>query len=210
MRKIILASASPRRAALLTQLGLPFTVLASGIAEDEKQEIEPCRLAERLALDKAHAVARQVDNGIVIGADTIVCIDNQVLGKPRDRIDAVEMLRLLSGRTHHVLTGLALIGRPEGRILTHVESTRVVIRELRTGEIDWYVDSGEPYDKAGGYGIQGRAAVFVDSLEGCYFNVVGLPLAALWQLLGSFGIRIWEGAGMNDTQAPDHHGSATK
>jgi septum formation protein len=210
LKKIILASASPRRAELLRQLGLPFTVIVSGMAEDEKQETEPCRLAERLALDKARTVAGQVDAGLIIGADTIVCIDNQVLGKPQDRSEAVEMLQLLSGRTHHVLTGLALIERPGDRILTHVESTQVVMRKLSTPEINWYVDSGEPYDKAGGYGIQGKAAVFVDRLDGCYFNVVGLPLAALWQLLGSFGIRIWEGAGMNDTQAPDHQGFATE
>ncbi len=210
MKKIILASASPRRAELLRQLGLPFTVLESGVDEEGPQANEPHQLVRGLALAKARAVAHQVQDGVIIGADTIVCVDNIVLNKPVDRPEAVEMLRLLSGRAHRVLTGLALVGQPGLRTLTHVEDTRVLMRSLSEEEINWYVDSGEPYDKAGGYGIQGRAAVFVDKLEGCYFNVVGLPLAALWQLLGIFGIRIWEGAGIDDIQAPDHQGHAPK
>ncbi|MBS4022945.1 MAG: septum formation inhibitor Maf [Dethiobacter sp.] len=210
MKAIILASASPRRAELLRQLGFSFTVVKSGVAEDELDHCEPYQMAERLALAKARAVAAGVTDALVIGADTIVCVDGRVLGKPRDRYEAVDMLRLLAGREHHVLTGLALIGQPENRVLTHVETTRVFMRELKEEEISWYTDSGEPYDKAGGYGIQGKAAVFVERLDGCYFNVVGLPLAALWQLFGSFGIRIWEGAGIYDIQAPDHQGFASE
>ncbi len=150
MKKIILASASPRRAELLRQLGLPFTVLESGVDEEGPQVREPHQLVRGLALAKARAVAHQVEDGVIIGADTIVCVDNIVLNKPADRSEAVEMLKLLSGRAHRVLTGLALVGQPGFGTLTHVEDTRVFMRKLSSEEINWYVDSGEPYDKAGG------------------------------------------------------------
>jgi septum formation protein len=108
------------------------------------------------------------------------------------------------------MTGLAVIAKPEGRIETHVESTSVYMRPILPEEIDWYVASGEPFDKAGGYGIQGKAAVFVERLDGCYYNVVGLPLTALWRIFGSLEIRIWEGAGIYDITAPNHQGPASK
>jgi septum formation protein len=209
MERIILASASPRRAQLLRQLGLDFEVITSGVAEEDCEK-DPTRLAKRLALSKARAVAQRVENGVVIGADTVVCINGELLGKPWDEAEAASMLRRLSGHQHHVMTGVAVIRQPEGRTLCHVEKTAVFFRPVREEEIQWYLDSGEPYDKAGGYGIQGKAAVFVDKLEGCYFNVVGLPLAALYRLLEETGVRIWEGADKHDNTAPDHQGSATK
>lgn len=210
MRKIVLASASPRRAALLRQIGLPFEVVESGLDEDEVKERDPKLLAGQLALRKAKAVAETVSDGVIIAADTVVCVDGRLLGKPVDADEAVAMLRSLSGRCHNVITGLALIAQPEGRIESHVECTSVYMRTLLSEEIDWYVASGEPFDKAGGYGIQGKAAVFVERLDGCYYNVVGLPLTALWRLFGSLGIRIWEGAGTYDNTAPNHQGTASK
>jgi septum formation protein len=194
MKTIVLASTSPRRAALLKQIGLDFTVVASNVVEEGINLANPRELAEKLALVKAGAVAAKHKESLVIAADTVVCVDGQTLGKPRDALEAAAMLRSLSGRGHHVLTGVAVIDSTSGRLLTHVEDTRVFMRGISEEEIGWYVASGEPYDKAGGYGIQGKAAIFVERLEGCYFNVVGLPLAALWQMLKSLGIKVWEGA----------------
>ncbi|EEG78148.1 Maf family protein [Dethiobacter alkaliphilus] len=190
MTKLILASASPRRAQLLQQIGLKFAVKVSGVDENENEK-DPARLAKRLALNKANAVAMQLTQGIIIAADTVVCIDGKLLGKPKDSMEAKEMLRSLSGRTHHVLTGVAVIDSENHRTLDHVETTAVKMRHLREEEIDGYVQSGEPFDKAGGYGIQGKAAIFVEKLDGCYFNVVGLPLSALCLMLEEMGVQIW-------------------
>ncbi|HZK24266.1 MAG TPA: Maf family protein [Oscillospiraceae bacterium] len=210
MTKFILASASPRRAELLRQIGLPFTVQVSNVDESTINEAEPAQLAAQLALYKGQAVAEKVDEGVIIAADTIVNINGELLGKPATKQAAAEMLRRLSGKLHHVLTGVAVISKPAGLVRTHVESTAVYLRKLTEAEIDWYVNTEEPYDKAGGYGIQGKAAVFIEKIEGCYFNVVGLPLAALWQLLMAAGIKLGEGAGEYDNSAPDHQGAATK
>ncbi|MCR3923139.1 MAG: Maf family protein [Firmicutes bacterium] len=187
MKNIILASASPRRADLLRQIGLDFEVMVSDVREDEIKEKDPSRLVERLALLKAQAVASARHDGIVIAADTVVCVDGELLGKPADEREAWEMLRMLSGRSHQVMTAVAVIIQPNLQTLCHVETTKVFMRPISEEEILWYLNSGEPYDKAGGYGIQGKAAVFVEKVEGCYFNVVGLPLAALWRLLAKVG-----------------------
>jgi len=210
MGKLILASASPRRCELLRQMGLSFTVMVSGVAEEDPDSADPFILAGKLAEEKAESVARQVACGLVLAADTVVEVDGRLLGKPADRQEACAMLRTLSGRWHEVLTGIVLIEQPGGRKISHVERTRVHMRALSEEEINWYVNSGESGDKAGGYGIQGRAAVFVDRIEGCYFNVVGLPLAALWQLLAEFDTVIQEGAGDNDITAPDYQGPASR
>lgn len=209
MKKLVLASASPRRAELLRQLGLNFVVLASGVAEEDKEQ-NPATLAQRLAIAKARAVAKRVAEGVIIATDTVVCVDGELLGKPKDAQEAARMLERLSGRRHEVLTGLAVLRQPDGFTCCHVEKTRVTMREIRRDEIDWYLASGEFCDKAGGYGIQGRAAVFVEKLEGCYFNVVGLPLAALCKLLAAVGVQIWKGAESNDNTAPDHQGFTPK
>lgn len=210
MQKIILASASPRRAELLRQLGIEFCVTESGVAEEQIGETAPAKLAERLALAKAEAVAGRIEEGLIIAADTVVFAGEKLLGKPASPADARAMLRQLSGSRHEVMTGIALIALPVKTVRTHVETTAVYMREISEQEMDWYISSREPFDKAGGYGIQGKAAVFVERLEGCYFNVVGLPLAALWRLLADLGIDVWEGAGMNDNTAPNHQGFATK
>ena len=209
MRKIILASASPRRARLLEQLGLCFDVEESGVTEDVPEE-NPVLLAGHLALSKAEAVAEKTADGVIIAADTVVCVDGELLGKPQNASEAKAMLRRLSGRRHDVLTGVAIISCPQNFTSVHVEQTAVIMRGINEDEIEWYVASGEPFDKAGGYGIQGKAAVFVERLEGCYFNVVGLPLAALWKMLKKHGIQIWEGAECHDNTAPDHQGFTTK
>jgi septum formation protein len=204
MAKIVLASASPRRAELLRQLGLDFEVRESKASEAYGEENDPAQLVRMLALRKVRAVAGQSAADLFIAADTVVRAAGGLLGKPRDEEDAKAMLRSLSGRAHEVFTGVAVLDRRSGRVLTHVEKTLVFMRHIREEELGWYVKSGEPFDKAGGYGIQGRAAVFVERLDGCYFNVVGLPLAALWQMLCRLGIRPWKGAGSVDITAPDH------
>jgi septum formation protein len=174
----ILASRSPRRLALLTQIGLTVRVVISDVPEDLDPALEPEANAESLARLKALHVARDIPEGIVLGADTIVVIDHHVLGKPADEADATRMLQLLSGRTHTVYTGFALVDRPSGRIVSGVEATKVTFRELPLDEITAYIRGGSPMDKAGAYGIQDDyGAVFVTRIEGCYYNVVGLPLA---------------------------------
>ncbi|MBT9171782.1 MAG: Maf-like protein YhdE [Syntrophomonadaceae bacterium] len=209
MVRIVLASASPRRAELLRQIGLAFETLESSVPEEPGDETDPAMLAEKLALLKAQAAAGKCSAEVIIAADTIVSADGKLLDKPRDVREAAAMLRSLSGRRHEVLTGVAVIDRRGGRLLTHVEKTAVYMRVIPDDELDWYVQSGEPFDKAGGYGIQGRAAVFVERVEGCYFNVVGLPLSALWRMLHRLGVEPWEGAGFVDFTAPDHQGPAS-
>jgi septum formation protein len=177
---LVLASASPRRAELLASAGIPFVVRPTLIDETRKEDEPPEDYVRRLAFAKAHAV----DAGggeVVLGADTTVVIDHHVLEKPRDAEDARRMLRLLSGREHEVITGICL--RAGVRSLVDAESTRVRFTTLTTHEIEDYIASGEPFDKAGGYAIQGRASRFIDRVEGCYFNVVGLPVARVWRRL---------------------------
>jgi septum formation protein len=188
--RIVLASGSPRRESLLRQLGLDFEVVVADIVEPGPEQGEaPADWVQRSATLKASSVARQCPDVLVIGADTAVVVEGHVLGKPRDANEAAQMLARLSGRTHDVLTGLALVA-PAGEICCACEATRVTFRSLSLREIDAYVRSGEPMDKAGAYGIQGRAALFVTRLEGCYFNVVGLPLARLGTMLEHAGISV--------------------
>ena len=184
---IVLASASPRRAELLHQIGVDFIAVPAEIDESYREGEDPAAHALRLAAGKARTVAGQVHEGIVIGADTVVVVDGTVLGKPTDREDAAAMLRWLSGRSHKVLTGLALVrSKPESEH-HHVETTEVRFRELLDEEIWAYVDSGEPMDKAGAYAIQEKGALFVAGIDGCYHNVVGLPLFALGRLFSRMG-----------------------
>ncbi|MGE5485393.1 MAG: Maf family protein [Ignavibacteriales bacterium] len=191
MDRIVLASRSPRRAALLRQIGLEFTVMP-GPADEPAGSGEPTRVAERLALAKALAVAGMLDDGLVIGADTIVTVDGDILGKPSDHDDACRMLARLSGRSHTVITGVAVVDAGTGKRVVEHEESRVWFRSLDDGEIAAYVASGEPVDKAGAYGVQGLGAVIVERIEGCYFNVVGLPLPRLARILKSFGVNVLE------------------
>jgi len=182
-KRLILASGSPRRADLLRQIGLEFEVIPSGVDENEISGSSPQEKALNAALAKALDVARKVGEGIVIGADTIVVLEGRILGKPSGPQEAIRMLTLLSGKTHRVITGVALVDASSMKVESWVESTSVTFRELSPDEIVEYVETGIPLDKAGAYGIQDKAAAFVKRIEGCYFNVVGLPLAALIERL---------------------------
>ncbi|MFO7172099.1 MAG: Maf family protein [Bacillota bacterium] len=189
---LILASQSPRRQQLLAQVGIPFQVEPSG-AEDrvDVSALPPAERARTLALTKAREVARRHPEAVVLGADTVVVVDGQVLGKPRDPDHARAMLRQLAARDHLVITGVALVQAATGREVVAHETTRVWIRPLTPEQIEWYVRSGEPLDKAGAYGIQGLAAALVERIDGCYYNVVGLPLSRVIRLLEEeFGIPV--------------------
>jgi septum formation protein len=190
-QKIILASNSPRRRELLTQIGLIFTVAPVDVDESVLTGEAPEACASRLALDKAHAAGRRSGEDIVIAADTIVVVDGAVLGKPADAADARRMLERLSGKEHAVITGLAVLDAASGRSIVRTSVTKVVFRDLSQREIDAYVATGEPLDKAGAYGIQERGALLVERIEGCYSNVVGLPLSLLGEMLREFGIPFW-------------------
>ena len=183
MRPLILASSSPRRRELLAQAGFTFEVRAADIDESRHAGEQPMDYVRRLALEKAQAIAARNPGAVVLGADTTVVLEGEVLNKPADRADAERMLRLLSGRTHQVHTGLAVVGG-SGR-QSHVETTDVVFRAIAEEELAAYLASGDPMDKAGAYGIQGYAARWIPRIEGDYFNVVGLPLAAVVRLLGT-------------------------
>lgn len=197
--KIVLASASPRRRELLTGLGLNYTVLASSV-EEQITEREPARAVEELSAQKARDVLQRLlsegfieevrpgdgqEELLVIGADTIVAVDGQILGKPADREDAAEMLSRLSGRRHQVYTGVTLYrhGQGETRQRTFHECTQVQFYPMTEEEIRWYISTEEPMDKAGAYGIQGLGNRFIRAIEGDYSNVVGLPVARLYQEL---------------------------
>jgi septum formation protein len=181
---LILASASPRRRELLAQAGFSFEVVPADVPEVRKLGEDPIRFVTRLAREKAEAVAASrsiTPDTIVLGADTIVVVDEEVLGKPQDAADAARMLRLLSGQTHQVITGVCLAkGRERQRA---AEVTFVRFATLSDEEIDAYVATGEPLDKAGAYAIQGRAGRWVPRIHGCYFNVVGLPLALVSSMI---------------------------
>lgn len=186
--KLILASSSPRRAEVLLDAGIAFETIATSV-DEARLDGEPAeRMVRRLAEAKARAAATQVAGpAIVIGADTVVVLGEDVLGKPASAADARAMLARLGGMTHAVMTGVAVLRLPERTLRIETESTRVTIAPLTAQEIANYVAGGEPMDKAGAYAIQGRGGRFVTSVEGCYFNVVGLPLARLYRILKELG-----------------------
>ena len=175
---LILASASPRRHELLLAAGIPHIVRPTGIPEQRLPNEPPLDFVRRMAEAKARAAARTPAD-IVLGADTIVCLDGEVLGKPACDTDAARMLRLLSGRDHWVYTGVFLLSA--ARHISDVAATRVSFIQLSDDDIEEYTQSGEPRDKAGAYAIQGRASKFVSSIEGCYHNVVGLPVSLVYR-----------------------------
>ena len=186
--KLVLASASPRRADLLRAAGFSFEILPVQLDERFKTGEKPEKAVTRLAEAKASAAAALRPGAIVLGADTMVVVRGQPLGKPAGHGDAKRMLRLLSGRSHEVLTGMCLWSN--GRRLVHVESSRVRVCKLTEAEIDWYVASGEPADKAGAYAVQGLASRFIVGIEGSYSNVVGLPISCVYNLLKELGCDI--------------------
>jgi len=186
--KLILASASPRRAEILREAGVPFAVMSSAVDETVYPGEAPINLVQRLADAKADLVAaRAVGPVIVIAADTVVVLEGQVLGKPRSTDDARHMLERLSGRTHSVLTGVSLVRLPDAERRQFSENTLVHFTRLTEEDISDYLATEEPYDKAGAYAIQGRAGRYIPRIEGCYFNVVGLPLAHLLSALRELG-----------------------
>jgi septum formation protein len=178
---LVLASASPRRQELLRNAGIAFEVQPANIAEDPLSREAAKDCAERLARDKALAIARQHPNDCVLGADTVVVIDGQILGKPADPADAERMLRLLSGREHEVITGVCLVA--DGKSFVATETTLVTVNEITDQEIADYIATGEPMDKAGAYAIQGIASRWIPRIEGDYSNVVGLPVALVFRML---------------------------
>lgn len=184
--KLILASSSPRRQELLRQEGINFAVSPADIPEEQRPGEPPIDYAVRLAQEKALKVAAKFPDAMVLGADTIVVVDQQILGKPTDAQDAARMLKLLSGRTHQVITAVSLV-TAEGRVDTRSLTTNVNFRALTRQEIEHYVAGGEPMDKAGAYAIQGGAAPWVTRLEGDYSNVVGLPLPLVQEMLRDSG-----------------------
>jgi len=191
--RLILASASPRREQLMRQIGLNFETVKSQVDETIPEEIlkDHGVLAQELALKKAVSVASHQSHGLIIGADTIVVSKNRyILGKPASWAEAVAMLQCLSGQSHQVFTGIAVVDAVSGRCCKSYQQTEVFFRQLSWAEIAAYVNTGEPMDKAGAYGIQGLGALLVERINGCYFNVVGLPLTKLAELLTEFGIRI--------------------
>nr|WP_286946596.1 Maf family protein [Pseudomonas sp. UBA6718] len=193
MASLHLASASPRRRELLAQIGVPFVTLIASIDETALPGEPAERYVERLAREKALAGLAALSDpadAVVLGADTAVVLDGRILGKPADRAECLATLTALSGREHQVLTAVALASAQ--RIESRVVASRVRFRLLRAGEAEAYWATGEPCDKAGSYGIQGLAAVFVSQLEGSYSAVVGLPLCETAQLLGEFGIPCWQ------------------
>lgn len=187
---IVLASSSPRRAELLKQAGLEFEIMVSEVDETPAPGLAPDELVRELALRKANAVATMLDKGLVIGADTVVVKAGRILGKPSGPQEAAEMLRLLQGGGHEVYTGVALVDVFSQETVVEHEMTRVFFNPLTEGEISRYVATGEPMDKAGAYGVQGLAALFINRLEGCYTNVVGLPLARLAIMLKQIGYEV--------------------
>jgi len=195
MKDIILASASPRRYELLKQIGLKFEVVPSDVEEDVDLIHAPEELVKELAHKKALSVAKMINrqwparDALVIGADTIV-VKDRILGKPENEQSAYEMLKSLGGSWHDVITGISVVGSSDLRSVTDFEKTRVKMRELDDKIICNYIDTKEPLDKAGAYGIQGMGALLVERIEGCYFNVVGLPLFKLCRVLEKFGIYV--------------------
>lgn len=193
----ILASASPRRRELLQQIDASFEVKVSSVEEVTGGNLAPAEIVVENAVRKAKAVAEAFPGDAVLGADTIVFLDGRVYGKPKDGEEAKAMLRALAGREHEVATGIAWVHA--GEVFTDVETTRVFFAPLTEEAIDAYVKTGEPLDKAGAYAIQGRAAQFIESIEGSFSNVVGLPLYAVCQLAGKAGVNLYDNHGSRST-----------
>jgi septum formation protein len=186
--QVILASASPRRQEMLEALNIDFEIRVPNIQESWNARKSAARIACELAIAKTRKCRRK--DALVIGMDTLVVIGQRKLGKPSDAEDARKMLQSLSGKTHQVITGVALMWK--GRVVSQAAVTEVQFRRIRSQEIDWYIQSGEPFDKAGAYAIQGLGRIFIDRIHGCYYNVVGFPLTVFQRLLRRFGLTIFD------------------
>jgi len=181
--KLVLASSSPRRREILEAAGWPYEAIVAGVDESIQPNEAPAVYVQRLARSKAEAVAERLQSGLVLGADTTVVIDGQILGQPINDQDARRMLQLLNGKWHEVLTGVAVV-RVGGESRVDYETTRVRFAEMTDNEIDWYISRGEGRGKAGAYGIQGAAGLFIEEIQGDYFNIVGLPIRLVYELTG--------------------------
>lgn len=190
MKKIILASASPRRKEILEITGLKFEVCPGDYEEDLNLSLKPRELSKFLSRKKAEYVSDKYDNAIIIAADTFISINNKVLGKPHNEKEAEKMLGMLNGKKHSVITGFTVLDTGRKKKISKSVITSVYLRKLTRNEIKTYIKSGEPLDKAGAYAIQGLGAVFIEKIAGDYFNVVGLPLFALTECLKKFGISV--------------------
>lgn len=192
--KIVLASKSPRRREILSNIGMKFDIMECDVDETIcGTSMKPEDVVKSLALRKAEYAAKKIDcDAYIIGADTIVVLDSKIMGKPKDKENAAKMLRCLSGRWHNVYSGICVMNSRSGEYYTDFESTAVKIKELSDSEIHRYVESGEPMDKAGSYAIQGIGGLIVERIDGCYFNVVGLPVFKLSRLMEKFNINLLE------------------
>jgi septum formation protein len=188
MKKIILASKSPRRKQILEQFGLNFEVEVSDFDESQIAFKTPIEMVEKLSFEKAKIIAERNPDAVIIGADTIVIFKNEIIGKPKSEKDAIRILNLLSGNMHEVVTGFTVM--EDKKSITSYVSSRVKFKQLSDAEITTYVATGEPMDKAGGYGIQSKGGLFIERIAGDYFNVVGLPIFALAEVLRDFGVDI--------------------
>ncbi len=189
IKKIILASGSPRRKELLEKIGLKFEVAVGDIEEDLHNGLPPHELAEKLSLEKARSAAAKYTDAIIIAADTIGVLEDKIIGKPHTAAEAKKMLSMLSGKMHLVITGYTILDTGTQKSVTKSVSTKVYFRCLTKAEIATYVKTGEPLDKAGAYAIQGLGALIVDKIEGDYYNVMGLPLSSLMESLKDFGVK---------------------
>ncbi len=187
MDKIILASASPRRKELLEQIGVTFEIVKAE-GEEVITSAIPEEVVKKLSIQKAREVAKRCEGTVIIGADTVVAAGGQILGKPKDPADAMRMLALLQGKEHQVITGVAVLLTESGKVISFVETTTVHVFPMTRTQMEQYIASGEPMDKAGAYGIQGRFAAYVSGIEGDYNNVVGLPVGRLYQEVLTAGV----------------------
>ena len=190
MKEIILASTSPRRAEILAKTNLKFDIIPCEYEEDMTLNMEPAELAQHLALGKARSIVQKHHGAIIIGADTFICFENTVLGKPTTPSDAERMLTMLNGKTNEIISGVAVIDTSTQTEKTFYDITTVHMKDVSQATLQSYVKTGEPLDKAGGYAIQGLGAILVEKIEGDFFNAMGLPLSKLADVLAEFGIHI--------------------
>jgi len=188
-QKIILASGSPRRREIFKKLGINFQYVTSNIEEKFDESLSVYEQVVKLATMKAYKVANIYDEAFIVGADTVVYLENKIIGKPKDIVDAKNILKSLSGKMHEVITGVAIVNKREKLIERFYEKTEVYFRKLNDALIDWYIDTDEPMDKAGAYGIQGAGSLLVEKIYGDYDNVVGLPVGKLLEAFGRLGIK---------------------
>ena len=191
-KKIILASTSPRRHGLAQEMGLEFEIVPSNYEEDMTMNLSSEELAKTLAYGKAKEVAVRIKEGVVLGVDTFVVFEGKKLGKPKSKEDAFQMLKSFSGKFQEVYSGVALIDCETGKEIKDVEITKVKFREMEDLEIESYIKTGEPMDKAGAYGIQGLSSIFIEKVDGCYTNVVGFPVHNIYKNLKKIGVNIFE------------------